>query len=133
LEANIARRAEIARRYTAAFAEMPELIPAPDAHPGDRHARHLYMLRLRPDRLRIDRNSFFEELRARGIGASVHFIPVYHLSYYRERFGWRAEEFPVTEAIFRSCLSLPCFPRMAAVDMERVIAAVSEIVEGNRA
>jgi dTDP-4-amino-4,6-dideoxygalactose transaminase len=133
LEKNIARRAEIARQYTSAFAQMPELIPAPDAHPGDRHARHLYMLRLRPDRLRIDRNRVFEELRTRGIGASVHFIPIYHLSYYRERFGWRAEEFPETEAIFRSCLSLPCFPRMTAVDVERVIAVVAEIVESNRA
>jgi dTDP-4-amino-4,6-dideoxygalactose transaminase len=132
LEKNIARRVEIARQYTAAFSRMPELIPAPDAHPGDRHARHLYILRLRLERLCIDRNCFFEELRARGIGASVHFIPVYHLSYYRERFGWRPEEFPVTEAIFRSCLSLPCFPRMTAADVERVIAAVAEIVESNR-
>jgi dTDP-4-amino-4,6-dideoxygalactose transaminase len=132
LEKNIARRVEIARQYTAAFSRMPELIPAPDAHPGDRHARHLYILRLRLERLRIDRNRFFEELRTRGIGASVHFIPVYHLSYYRERFGWRAEELPVTEAIFRSCLSLPCFPRMTAADVERVIAAVAEIVESNR-
>ena len=110
LEGNIARRSEIARRYTAAFSQMPELIPAPDAHPGDRHAHHLYILRLRLERLRLDRNGFFEELRAREIGASVHFIPVYHFSYYRERFGWRAEEFPVTEAIFRSSISLPCFP-----------------------
>ena len=133
LEGNIARRTEIAGRYTAAFSQMPELIPAPEAHPGDRHAHHLYILRLFPDRLRLDRNGFFEELRARGIGASVHFIPVYHLTYYRERFGWRADEFPVAEGIFRSCVSLPCFPRMSDADVERVIAAVIEIVEAHRA
>jgi perosamine synthetase len=91
------------------------------------------MLRLRQELLRIDRNGFFEELRSRGIGASVHFIPVYRLSYYRERFGWRAEEFPVTEAIFRSSISLPCFPRMTSADVERVISAVAEIVEAHRA
>jgi dTDP-4-amino-4,6-dideoxygalactose transaminase len=133
LEKNIARRAEIARRYTAAFSQIPELLPAPDAHPGDRHAHHLYILRLRLERLRTDRNGFFEELRARGIGASVHFIPVYHLSYYRERFGWRADDFPTTEAIFGSCLSLPCFPRMSDADVERVIATVAEIVEIHQA
>jgi dTDP-4-amino-4,6-dideoxygalactose transaminase len=133
LEGNIARRSEIARRYRAAFSQMTELIPAPDARPGDRHAHHLYMLRLCRERLRIDRNGFFEELRARRIGASVHFIPVYHLSYYRERFGWRAEEFPVAEAIFRSSISLPCFPRMSDADVERVIATVAEIVEAHRA
>lgn len=133
LDKNIARRDDIARQYTAVFSQMPELIPAPDAHPGDRHARHLYMLRLRPERLRIDRNGFFEELRVRGIGASVHFIPVYHLSYYRKRFGWRPEEFPATEAIFQSSISLPCFPRMTDADVERVIAVVAEIVEAHRA
>jgi dTDP-4-amino-4,6-dideoxygalactose transaminase len=132
LERNIARRAEIAGRYTAAFARMPELIPPPAVRPGDRHAHHLYILRLNSERLRIDRNRFFEELKARGIGASVHFIPVYHLTYYREKFGWRADEFPAAEAIFRSCISLPCFPRLSDADVERVIATVAEIVEMHR-
>jgi dTDP-4-amino-4,6-dideoxygalactose transaminase len=132
LEGNIARRSEIARKYTAAFSQMPELIPAPDAHPGDRHAHHLYILRLRLERLRLDRNGFFEQLRAHEIGASVHFIPVYHFTYYGERFGWRAENFPATEAIFRSSISLPCFPRMSDADVERVIATVAEIVEAHR-
>jgi dTDP-4-amino-4,6-dideoxygalactose transaminase len=132
LERNIARRTEIARRYTAAFAPLPELIPPPDAQAEDRHAHHLYILRLNPERLRINRNRFFEELKARGVGASVHFIPVYHLSYYRQRFGWRPEDYPETEAIFQSCLSLPCFPRMTDAEVERVIATVAEIVEVHR-
>ena len=133
LERSIARRAEIARRYTAAFSQMPELIPAPEARPGDRHAHHLYILRLNLDHLRISRDRFFEELKARGIGASVHFIPVYHLTYYRERFDWRANDFPVTEAIFTSCISLPCYPRLTDSDVERVITTVSETVEAYRA
>jgi dTDP-4-amino-4,6-dideoxygalactose transaminase len=132
LERNIARRAEIADRYTAAFAQMPELIPPPSAHPGDRHAHHLYILRLNLERLQIDRSRFFEELKARGIGASVHFIPVYHLTYYGERFGWQAEDFPVAESIFRSCISLPCFPRLEDPDVERVIGTVAQIVETYR-
>jgi dTDP-4-amino-4,6-dideoxygalactose transaminase len=132
LERNLARRADIARQYAAAFSRVPELIPAPEAHPGDQHARHLYILRLNLERLRIDRNRFFEELKARGIGASVHFIPVYHLTYYRDRFGWRAGDFPVAEAIFQSCISLPCYPRMTQADVERVIAAVGEIAEAHR-
>jgi dTDP-4-amino-4,6-dideoxygalactose transaminase len=68
-----------------------------------------------------------------GIGASVHFIPVYQFSYYRNRFDWRPEDFPVTEAIFQSSISLPCFPRMTSADVERVISAVAEIVEAHRA
>jgi dTDP-4-amino-4,6-dideoxygalactose transaminase len=132
LERNTARRAEIARRYTSAFSRRPELIPAPSGHPGDRHAHHLYILRLNLERLRLGRDQFFEELAARGIGASVHFIPVYHFSYYAERFGWQAEQYPVAEQVFRSCISLPCYPRMTEADVERVIAAVEEIVETYR-
>jgi len=133
LERNVARRAEIARRYTAAFTQMAELIPAPPARPGDRHAHHLYMLRLNLERLRIDRGRFFQELNKRGIGASVHFIPLYQFTYYRERFHWRPEDFPVTEGIFQSTISLPCYPRMSQADVDRVIAAVGEIVEEHRA
>ncbi|GAB4536601.1 MAG: DegT/DnrJ/EryC1/StrS family aminotransferase [Anaerolineae bacterium] len=129
LERNIARRAEISARYTAAFSQKPELIPPASARPGDRHARHLYILRLRLERLRLDRDQFFEELRTRGIGASVHFIPVYRFTYYRERFGWQAEEFPEAEAIFQSSISLPCYPAMSDANVEQVIAAVEEIVE----
>jgi len=133
LERNVARRAEIARHYTAAFSQIPELIPAPAARGGDRHAHHLYMLRLKLERLRIDRGRFFQELAKRGIGASVHFIPLYRFTYYQQRFHWHPEDFPVTEAIFRSAISLPCYPRMSQADVDRVIAAVGEIVEAHRA
>lgn len=129
LERNLARRAEIAARYTAAFSQMPELIPAPAAHPGDRHAHHLYILRLNLDRLKIGRDRFFEELAGRGIGASVHFIPVYRFTCYRQRFGWQPDQFPVAEAIFQSAISLPCYPRLSDADVERIIATVQEVVE----
>jgi dTDP-4-amino-4,6-dideoxygalactose transaminase len=133
LEKNIARRAEIAARYTAAFDRLPALIPAPDARPGDRHAHHLYPLRLDLARLRIDRNRFITELKEHGIGVSVHFIPIYHLSYYRGRYGWQPSDFPMCESIFQATISLPCYPRMADADVERVIAVVEEIVETYRA
>ena len=89
-------------------------------------------MRLNPDRLRIDRDQFFAALQERQIGASVHFIPVYHFNYYRERFGWQAQDFPQAEAIFDSAISLPCYPRMSDADVRRVIGAVEEIVESNR-
>src|SRR5262249_18737429 len=68
------RRADIAGRYHAAFARLPELEPPPDAPAGGQHAWHLYALRLRLERLAIDRAAFIEELKRRNIGTSVHFI-----------------------------------------------------------
>jgi dTDP-4-amino-4,6-dideoxygalactose transaminase len=132
LERNIARRTEIAAFYTEAFSQMPELLPAPAARDRDRHAHHLYILRLNLDRLRIDRNQFFAALQERQIGASVHFIPVYQFTYFAERFGWQARDFPQAETIFQSSISLPCYPRMSDADLRRVIGAVKNIVELNR-
>jgi dTDP-4-amino-4,6-dideoxygalactose transaminase len=128
---------EIRRRYAASYSEafraVPELEAPPDASPHDRHAWHLYVLRLNPERLALDRAGFIEELRARGIGASVHFIPLHLHPYYRASYGYRRHDFPVASAVYERILSLPLYPRMALDDVDRVIGAVEAIVEANRA
>jgi dTDP-4-amino-4,6-dideoxygalactose transaminase len=126
-----ARRAEIARQYTEAFAEMDELEP-PVARSDVDHAWHLYVLRLRPDRLRVGRDEFAAELLARNIGVSVHFIPVHELSYYRDRYGWRPADFPVTHREFRRMVSLPVYPRMTDGDVQDVVQAVRAVVAATR-
>ncbi len=88
-----ARRQAIAARYGAAFGELPELVP-PVARPEVHHAWHLYPLRLRLDRLSIGRDRFIEELGARKIGTSVHFIPIHHHEFYARTYGFDPEQFP---------------------------------------
>jgi dTDP-4-amino-4,6-dideoxygalactose transaminase len=128
-----ARRQEIARRYTAAFALMPELQVPACAPLGGQHAWQLYMLRLHLDRLRIDRGRFIEELRARNIGTSVHFIPLHLHPYYRETYGYQPEDFPIANREFWRLISLPIYSRMSDQDVQDVIDAVADIVERNRA
>jgi perosamine synthetase len=127
------RRADYARLYTEAFRQLREVESPAEATAADQHAWHLYVLRLNPERLRIDRASFIEELRARGIGASVHFIPLHLHPYYRERYGYRPPDFPVAAAVYERILSLPLYARMTPEDVRRVIDAVCEIVEMHRA
>jgi DegT/DnrJ/EryC1/StrS aminotransferase family len=123
-----ARRKTIAQRYTRAFREFDELeIPTERAWAG--HAWHLYVLRLNLDRLNISRDAFIDELRARNIGASVHFIPVHLFTYYRERYRFSAGDFPVASREFERMLSLPCSPHLTADDLDDVIEAVQSIVE----
>ncbi|HWO93167.1 MAG TPA: DegT/DnrJ/EryC1/StrS family aminotransferase, partial [Dehalococcoidia bacterium] len=122
-----ARRAELAARYTAAFASMDEL-GLPAVRPEVRHAWHLYAIRIRPEALRIDRNRFIALLAERGIGTSVHFIPVYRHPFYRDTFGLRPEDFPVTERVYQTCISLPLYPGMTDAEADRVIEAVGDIV-----
>jgi len=123
-----ARRAEIAARYGQALGSLPE-IEVPITRPGAAHAWHLYPVRLRLARLRIDRGRFMEELRVRQIGASVHFIPLHRQPFYARRYGYRADDFPVAEAEYQRLVSLPIYSLMSDQDAQAVVAAVAEIVE----
>jgi dTDP-4-amino-4,6-dideoxygalactose transaminase len=127
----LARRTAIAARYTDAFGRVAAL-QAPASRSHVTHAWHLYPLRLNLPRLNIDRDHFIAELQARGVGASVHFIPIHHHSYYRDRYSWNSASFPVTDAEFERVLSLPIYPGLADQDVDRVIAAVLEIVADNQ-
>src|SRR5262249_49346637 len=80
-------RRHYAARYTATFRACPEIQPPPAAPPGVQHAWHLYVIRLELERLTLDRAGFIDQLKARGIGASVHFIPLHLHPYYRATYG----------------------------------------------
>jgi dTDP-4-amino-4,6-dideoxygalactose transaminase len=127
-----ARRAQLAERYTRLFAAIPE-VETPAVRPDAGCNWHLYVIRLRLERLRIDRDSFIDELKARGIGTAVHYYPVHYHTYYRERFGFQKGDYPVAEREFERLISLPLFPRMNDTDVDRVVEAVMEIVARNRA
>ena len=126
LESNLARRREIAARYTAEFREMTGLIP-PQVRGGVNPAWHLYPIRLNPARFAVSRNAVFEALRAENIGVNVHYIPVHLHPYYRERFGYKGGEYPVAEAAYECLISLPMFHGMTDEDVGDVIRAVSKV------
>ncbi len=124
------RRQTIARRYTEAFSRLsPYLETPPDAPPDGLHSWHLYIIKLNPARLRIDRAAFIEELKGANIGASVHFIPLHLHPYYRDTFGYRPEDFPQAYATFQRIVSLPLYPKMSDDDVDSVIEAVTTICQ----
>jgi dTDP-4-amino-4,6-dideoxygalactose transaminase len=127
LDGFIETRRRYARIYDQAFATMPE-IETPIVHTDRTHIYHLYVIRLNPGRLTIDRARFIEELKARNIGASVHFIPVHLHPFYRQRFGCRAGDLPQAESLYERIISLPLYPAMTDSDVQDVVAAVDETV-----
>lgn len=131
LERFHALRSQIAERYRAGLADL-EALSLPTASPETVHAWHLYLVRLRPGVLGIDRNAFIEELRARNIGTSVHFIPLHLHPYYRRTFGYAPGDFPDAERAYEATISLPLYPAMGARDVDDVIAAVTDVVRRNR-
>lgn len=132
LDAMWRRRASIAARYDAAFADLPEL-QAPARGAANQHAWHLYMLRVDNARLRGGRDAFADALKRRNIGISVHFIPLHLHPYYRETYGYQPDDFPVATAEFRREVSLPIYSRMTDADVDDVIAAVRATVAQHRA
>ncbi len=121
------RRRMIARRYDVAFCDMPEL-ETPADHPDCQHAWHLYMLRLNPERLKIDRAEFIAELKKLNIGTSVHFIPLHVHPYYQRTYGYKPEDFPVAYREYRREISLPIYSKMGDQEVDDVIEAVSHLV-----
>jgi dTDP-4-amino-4,6-dideoxygalactose transaminase len=121
-----ARRSQIAHKYQDAFRGIEPLV-CPAERPGVQHAWHIYALRLGTERLGISRDRFIEELRNRNIGSSVHFIPIHLHRYYRDKYGFRAEDFPVALSQYEALVSLPLCPRMSDQDVNDVIEAVAEI------
>ena len=131
LESFQRRRREIVARYDAAFASIEEL-QGPSVRPEVDSSHHLYVLRLHLDRLRIDRDEFVLRLARAGVTASVHFIPIHVHPYYRERYGWRAHDYPVAYGNFLRMLSLPLFSRMTDADVDHVVDSVRGIVDATR-
>ena len=127
LDANLARRREIAARYTVAFREIPGMIP-PAVRPEANPAWHLYPIRLDLEKLTTDRGEVFRALRAENIGVNVHYIPVHLHPYYRERFGYKGGEFAVAEDGYARLISLPMFHGMSDSDVEDVIRAVTKVI-----
>ena len=104
-------------------------LQVPTVNDGRESAWHLYVLRLNLEELTITRSEMIEKLKERGIGTSVHFIPLHMHPYYRKTYGYRAEDFPVASKQYERYLSLPIFPGMTSSQIDYVIEKVLEIIK----
>ena len=122
----VQRREALAQRYHAQLAGLPLVLPA-TALAGDMHAWHLYVVRLAPG-ARLGRDALIQALSDRGIGTSVHYVPLHRHPYWRDRYGLTPEQFPQADAAYHAMLSLPLFTSMSDADQARVIAALHELL-----
>ncbi len=125
LEASVARRHQIARRYDAELAGLPLITPwqSPDAH----SALHLYPIQVDPARSPLTRRQLFDGLRAAGIGVNVHYIPVHTQPHYR-RLGFAPGQCPAAEAYYAQAISLPMFPTLTEAQQGTVISALHRLL-----
>jgi dTDP-4-amino-4,6-dideoxygalactose transaminase len=111
---------------------ISDLLELPSGVDDARHAWHLYVVRLRLEGLTCDRAAIIEGLRLRGIGTSVHFIPLHLHPYYRRRWGTTPQQFPVATREYERVISLPLWPGMSNQDLERVVGALESVIGASR-
>ncbi|HUY70237.1 MAG TPA: DegT/DnrJ/EryC1/StrS aminotransferase family protein [Candidatus Baltobacteraceae bacterium] len=122
----IKRRREIGRMYSEEFAGMDSFI-TPYEIPGQEHPYHLYPLLL----TEFDRSDFIAEMSKAKIGTGVHFMPLHLSPFYRDTFGFKRGDFPISEWVYDREVSLPLYPGMSDEDVKRVVSTVKRIVAGN--
>jgi dTDP-4-amino-4,6-dideoxygalactose transaminase len=126
IDALMEGRTAAVQRYFANLADEEHLeLPAFDE--ANRHAWHLFVVRIR-DSSPVDRDDVIRALAQRGIGTSVHFIPVHYHSVYRQLGRWQEGDFPVAERAFAGAISLPLYPAMTAAEVDTVTEALREIL-----
>ncbi len=125
------RRQVIAEKYNEAFRSLPVKLPS-GMGGDDTHAWHLYVIRLQLDKLSIGRDEFITEMGRRGIGTSVHFIPLHLHPYWREKYQLVADDFPAAHSAYQGAVSLPIFPSMTDAEVSAVIDEVNSIISRNQ-
>ncbi len=122
------RRMELVRRYDKAFHSHASLIPWTFS-PRARHAHYLYVLRLRTDDLKCNRDEFMAAMEAENIGIGIHFRSLAHQHYYRNRYPEQLQNCTVAQTISNQILSLPLYPSMTDDDSEDVVRAVLKLLD----
>lgn len=133
-------REEYAKIYFDALKKVPEVQFPKLYHDyfnglnnnGFKNSWHLFVLMLELDKLKIDRAQFMQELNSRGIGTSVHFIPLHVQPYYAKKYGYKEGDFPAAETVFSKIISLPLYPKLTDGEIQHIISMVKEMIDDFR-
>ncbi len=122
LDRYVGRRHELAGRYDQFFSELP--VEVPWQHPDSYSALHLYIIRLKLDRINKSHREVFESLRKQGVGVNLHYVPI-HMQPYYQRMGFKVGDFPEAERYYAEAISLPMFPLLTEEQQDLVVEAVA--------
>ncbi len=122
LDEFVARRHALARRYDRLLEGLPVVLPW--QRPATYSGLHLYVVRLRLDRLAKTRREVFDRMRELGVGVNVHYIPVHTQPYYRA-LGFREGQFPEAERYYAEAISLPMYATLGDAQQDAVVSALA--------
>lgn len=120
-------REKYAEEYFKQLSDLPLILPAKPAEENSQHAWHLYPIRL-ADTVNISRDEFIVRMAEKGIGCSVHFIPLHKQPVWRDTYHLTPEQFPIAEQAYQREVSIPLFTKMTSDDQQHVINSIREIL-----
>jgi len=123
------KREKLAERYFLGLQDLKEYVELPRVDGKLRHAWHLFIIKIIPEKWKIGRDRIIDELESRGIGCGVHFIPIYHFSYFKKDLKLRRSNFPNTERSFRRVISLPFYFDLSFRQVDHVCAVMRDLVK----
>lgn len=123
------RRTRLAARYLDGLANLAEFVELPCCGEMVQHAWHLFIIRIKPGRWRINRDRLIVELEKRGVGCGVHFIPIYRFSYFKKALNYKPSDFPNCESAFKRVISLPLYPDLSFEEVDYVCEVVTELAK----
>lgn len=126
-----ADRDRVATLYRSMLEDVEEL-ELPSCHIDRIHSWHLYVVQLKLEKLAIDRAQIMDRLKAAGVGASVHWIPLHMHPYYRDRYGYKKDDYPIAGRVAMQNISLPIFPGMKDEEIEYVARTLRQILASGR-
>jgi len=120
-------RERIAAYYDSALGDIEEIETPPPAT-GLLHSHHLYVIKLRLEKLRIDRAAFMEQMKQRGVMCSVHWRPLHMHPYYQQTYGYKPDDYPIAASLWPRIVSLPIYPGLTEQEMEYIASCIREII-----
>jgi dTDP-4-amino-4,6-dideoxygalactose transaminase len=127
LDRFIALRCEIAAKYDTVFSDI-ESIVTPAVLESVKHAYHLYLLQIEFEKLGIKKTAFFEQMKRVGINLQVHYIPIHLQPFYKNKYGFKQGDFPISESFYRNEVSLPIYPELSTDEVSFVVNNILEII-----
>jgi UDP-4-amino-4,6-dideoxy-N-acetyl-beta-L-altrosamine transaminase len=123
LDSYVSRRHEIANRYELLLADAP--VNTLVQHPDSYSAYHLYVIRLKLEKIKRTQHKVFQSMRAQGIGVNLHYIPVHTQPYY-QRMGFNLGDFPESERYYAEAISLPMYAGLTDREQDQVVEALKK-------
>ena len=125
LDAFVARRRELAKRYDELLADLPLRTPKQSADTNS--SWHIYVVRLDKTRVRKSKTEIFEAMKVRGVTLNLHYIPV-HMQPYYQALGFKQGDFPVSERYYEEAFTLPLYYELSDEQQDAVVGALREVL-----